>query len=116
MDFQDQPVTVAPIEDGFRLTFVGPIHINTSWIEGEMDKVVTAKPKVVELDLLKTEYISSHGLGVLISFNNRIRAGGGILTIVKLPKVTYRLLKTAHLDSVFKIDLAGIVEPPPPAH
>lgn len=113
MDFQAQPVTVAPITDGFRLTFTGPIHINTSWIEGEMDKVVSAKPKVVELDLLGTSYISSHGLGVLISFNTRIKAGGGMLTIVKLPKVTYRLLKTAHLDTIFAIDSAGIVDAPP---
>lgn len=112
MDFQSQPVTVAPIADGFRLSFSGPIHINTSWIEGEMDKVVAARPKVVEVDLAATSYISSHGLGVLINFNNRVKAAGGGLTIVKLPKATYRLLKAAHLHTVFTIDMAGIIEAP----
>lgn len=112
MDFQSTPVTVAPITDGFRMTFTGPIHINTSWIESEMDKVVAARPKVVEMDLLGTTYISSHGLGLLISFNNRVGQGGGTVTIVKVPKVTYKLMKTARLDTILKIDMAGVVEPP----
>ena len=110
MDIQSAPVVVTQIPEGFKLVFSGNIHINTSWLEREMDKIVQNRPKSVELDLTGTEYISSHGLGVLLNFNNRIKAEGGVVKVVAIPKRTYQLLKTAHLHKVLEVDPGAVVE------
>jgi anti-anti-sigma factor len=111
MDFQVEPCTVTATEGGFRIVFVGPIHTNTSWLERELDRVVAAKPKDVELDLTGTEYLSSMGLGILVGFHNRIKENGGVVRIVKILKPTLRLFKAAYLDRVFAIEPNAVTEP-----
>ena len=108
MDIQSEPLVVTPTENGFRLRFVGPIHTNVTWLEHELDNVVNAKPKDVEIDLNGTEYISSLGLGVLVGFQTRIQNNGGAVRIVAIPKPTLRLFKTAFLDRVFKIEPSAL--------
>ena len=103
MDFQNAPLLVAPIGDGFKVTFDGPIHTNVAWIEREMDKIIAAKPKRVELDLSRTTYISSLGLGVLVSLHNRINASGGKVYVVSIKKRTVGILKMAYLDKLLTI-------------
>ena len=109
MDFQKPPVVVSRIADGFHLTFDGPIHVNTAWIEREFEKVVNQKPKLLELDLAGTEYISSMGLGILVGLHNRMKKDGGKVRVVKVKQKTFGILKYAFLDKLFEIDPAGIV-------
>ncbi len=110
MDFQEAPVTVSDITDGFRVTMLGPIHTNVSWIEREFKRVIDAKPKRVELDLSKTQYISSLGVGVLVAFRNGIDAVGGVLHVVSIDNRAYQVLKYAHLTKVLNVDPAGVIE------
>src|SRR5262245_11943056 len=97
MDYQNAPVTVARSGEIVRITFNGPIHTNTAWIERELDTIVKSKPRTVELDLLKTEHISSLGLGVLVSFHNRLHADGAKVAVVAIRKHTVRILHLAYL-------------------
>jgi anti-anti-sigma factor len=103
MDFQTAPVVVTAIDNGFRLGFTGPIHTNTAWLETELQKVSDAKPKLVELDLSGTEFISSMGLGVLVGFRNAIVKGGGMVAIIGIQERTLRTFKAAHVLSLFDV-------------
>jgi anti-anti-sigma factor len=109
MDYQVAPVNVATSGDSVRVTFNGPIHTNTAWIERELDAIVKSKPKTVELDLLKTEHISSLGLGVLVSFYNRLHADGAKVVVVAIRKHTVRILHLAYLDKLLTIPPEAIV-------
>jgi anti-anti-sigma factor len=102
MDFQVAPLAVSSIPDGLRITFNGPIHTNVAWLESELDRIVRARPKLVELDLLRTEHISSVGLGVLVNFSARISTAGGAIRVVAIRKQTLRILRIARLDTLFQ--------------
>jgi anti-anti-sigma factor len=109
MDRQESPVTVSPIPDGLRLGIMGPIHINTSWLERELDKVVAQKPKLVEVDLRDCEYISSHGLGVVIGLFRRITDNGGKMKVVAIQKRTFAIFKLSRLDQLLGIEQSAIL-------
>jgi anti-anti-sigma factor len=102
MDFQTPPVVVKPIEGGFRIVLSGPIHTNTSWLERELDDVVNRKPALVELDLGRSEYVSSTGLGIFVSLHNRLAAGGGSLSIVRILPRTRAIFRASALDRLFR--------------
>jgi len=110
VDFQTSPIAIKPIAEGFHLALKGSIHTNTSWIEREFDQIVAKKPKVVQLDLTGSEYISSVGLGILVNLHNRIKAGGGTLTIVKMLKRTKGIFRAAYLDRLFAIAPEAVIE------
>ena len=109
MDYQNAPVTVARSGEVVRVTFNGPIHTNTEWIERELDTIVKSKPRIIELDLLKTEHISSLGLGVLVSFYNRVHADGGKIIVAAIKKHTVRILHLAYLDKLLTIPPESIL-------
>ena len=103
MDFQTSPVAISPIEIGFRVAVNGPIHTNTTWIEREFDKVVAAKPRQVELDLLGCEHVSSVGLGILVNFHNRLKGQGSAMRIIKMRPHMRDILRAAYLHRFFDI-------------
>jgi anti-anti-sigma factor len=109
MDIQTEPVTVTPIENGFRVAVRGPVHVNVAWLEGELRRVAEAKPKLVELDLAGTSYVSSAGMGVFLASRRAIAEGGGVLRIVAIQKPVLGSMQYAGLDGVFKIDPAAVV-------
>lgn len=110
MDLHAPPLDVAAIPDGFRVTFRAPMQMDTTDIEGDLDRVVQAKPRQVEVDLSPTEHLSTVGLGLLISLNHRITANGGVLRIIKLRKKTRGVLKITRLDQVLKIEPDAVVD------
>jgi anti-anti-sigma factor len=110
MDFQDKPVVITRIDDGFRVATIGSIHTNTEWLEHEFKKVADAKPKLVELDLSKTDYVSSWGLGVLMSLRNGVAKSGGTLRITAIQKEVLNALRYACLHQVFQVSPGVVVE------
>lgn len=110
MDIQSAPIVVARSSDGYRISFIGPIHTNISWIERELEKVVKASPKLVELDLTGSAHISSLGLGMLVGFHNQITKLGGTTRIVAIKKRTLGILKTAFLDRLLKVPPEAVVD------
>lgn len=109
MDFQTAPIVAKRDDDGgYTLTFEGPIHANVTWLEREFKQVVSHKPVSVRLDLTRTEYISSTGLGMLVWLNNHVQAYGGVVHVVAVQKRTLGLLKVAFLDKVFRISPSAV--------
>jgi anti-sigma B factor antagonist len=104
MDFQDAPVVVKPTAGGVRVAIVGAVHTNTAWLERELEKVIGAKPSAVELDLARMPFLSSSGLGVLVTFRRAVLNYGGTFRVVAVTKAVFGTLKFAHLDGVFQID------------
>jgi anti-anti-sigma factor len=109
MEFQDAPVVVTEIPDGYRVTTVGAIHTNTLWLERELKKVLDAKPKRVELDLSKTEYVSSWGLGVLMSLRTGVTNQGGTFRITAIRKDVLSTMRYASLHQIFEVEPGVVV-------
>lgn len=108
MDYQEAPIVVKPITDGFHISILGPIHTNVQWLEFEFDKVIKAAPKLVELDLAKMNYTSSLGLGVLVKFRTGVAKAGGALKTVAIDKKVYQMLKISRLADMFNVDPAAL--------
>ena len=109
MDFQAEPAVVTAIPGGFSAKLIGSIHTNTAWIEGEFKKIVAAKPKLVEIDLSETTFLSSMGIGVLVWLYNHVQETGGDVRIVAIRKRVLSSLKFSRLDALFKTASARIV-------
>ncbi|MFN2567577.1 MAG: STAS domain-containing protein [Gemmatimonadaceae bacterium] len=57
----------------------------------------------VVVDLSRTEYVDSAGLGTLVLLNKEARAAGGCLVLVGLSDHVRDLLRLVRLDEVFTI-------------
>jgi anti-sigma B factor antagonist len=57
----------------------------------------------VVVDLSKTEYVDSAGLGTLVLLNKEARAAGGCLVLAGLSDHVRDLLRLVRLDEVFTI-------------
>lgn len=110
MDLNAPPVDVSTIPEGYRLTFRAPIQMDTSGIEDDLERVILARPKRIEVDLSPTDHLSTVGLGLLISLNHRITGFGGRLVIIRLRKKTRGVLKITRLDHVLQIEPNAIVD------
>jgi anti-anti-sigma factor len=109
MDPHADAVSVVPIPDGMRITFRGPIDFDVTALQKKLDEVVSHSPRLVELDLRKTQYIASLGIGVLVGFVNRIKVGGGNAQIVAIHKRAYEVLQMSRLTEVFQIQKSAVV-------
>ncbi len=109
MDVQNDPIVITQIPDGVHVAILGSIHTNVAWLESEFAKIIAAKPKRVELDLAKMSFVSSMGLGVLVSFRNAIIAGGGELKTVAIQQPVLKVLKFAYLQGLLKVDATTVV-------
>src|SRR5918999_4424588 len=61
----------------------------------------------VVVDLSKTEYVDSAGLGTLVLLNKEARAAGGCLVLAGLSDHVRDLLRLVRLDEVFTIASTG---------
>lgn len=104
------PVILTPLPDGMRIAFVKPFHMDTTEIEDELQSVLAARPKLIEVDLSALGHLSTIGLGLLMSLNHRIQGQGGKLRIVKLRKNTLGVLKVTKLDHMLTIDSQAVVD------
>lgn len=62
-------------------------------------------PKVFDFRAL--EYISSAGLGVLLSTHKKLVAGGGRLRLINVSKNIYDVFRFSGFDQVFDVVRAG---------
>jgi anti-sigma B factor antagonist len=66
----------------------------------ELDKLVAARPRAVEVDLSRLRMIDSSGVGALVSLFKRVRAQGGNVVIKGIrdqPLAIFQLLKLDRL-------------------
>jgi anti-anti-sigma factor len=115
MDYQESPIHVdfgAGGAGACHVRILGSIHLNVAWLEGELKRVIDAKPRLVELDLSKTDYISSMGLGTLCGFRNSIADNGGVVRIVAIERKNYSVFQHAYLTKLFELTPAAIIGAP----
>jgi anti-sigma B factor antagonist len=70
--------------------------VSVSDLRVELDKLVTARPGTVEVDLSLLRMIDSSGVGALVSLYKRVRAQGGNVVIRGIrdqPLAIFQLLK-----------------------
>ena len=112
MDFQEAPIAVSAIDGGMRVALLGAIHTNNTWLESELTKLLKHKPKRVELDLSKTEYVSSSGIGTLVWLRNELLAAGGTLNVTSVHPQVFASFKFAGLAQIFGMSPAIVHRPP----
>jgi len=96
-------MTITPIANGLRVSLHGPIQLSASHIEHELQTLLTAAPKYVELDLAEVDFVTSVGLSVLINFRNNLNAAGGALHTVAIQEKVLGTVRHAHLQDLFNI-------------
>jgi len=72
------------------------------WKE-RITKDLTEQPQEVSIDLSKTRFIDSSGLGVLLSLNKTLRAQGGVLKLLNPSSAVTQLIELTRLHRVFEI-------------
>jgi anti-sigma B factor antagonist len=61
------------------------------------------QPNEASIDLSKTRFIDSSGLGVLLSLNKSLRAQGGVLKLLNPSAAVAQLIELTRLHRVFEI-------------
>ena len=62
--------------------------------------VMNSGEKNIDIDLSKTEYIDSSGIGKLLFLNKKLANGGGKLSIIKINKTLYEFLDSLAITKV----------------
>jgi anti-sigma B factor antagonist len=79
------------------LTIEGQLDaVSAADLRVELEKLVAARPKSVEVDLSRLRMIDSSGVGALVSLYKRVRAQGGSVVIKGIrdqPLAIFQLLK-----------------------
>lgn len=88
------------LEEG-RLQMVG--RLDAAAAEGAAEAFRGLRGSLI-LDCSELDYISSAGLGVLIELYQRVHAGGGTVTLVRLVPRVHNVFKYAGFDRLLKIE------------
>jgi anti-sigma B factor antagonist len=104
-------VDVSTASDGSPLVSVqGAITAETTGALSEtLYRVVEERPQQVFVDLSKTGYIASPGLGALVSLLRKVKQHNGDLILRGLNEEVLEIFQLTHLDSIFTIvDADGV--------
>ncbi len=69
--------------------------------------VIERKPSRVKVDLSALSMVDSAGLGLLVILNERVKQGGGSVTLSRPNEDVKRLLGIVEFDKLFAIDAAA---------
>jgi anti-sigma B factor antagonist len=91
-------VTISSKEPGAtRIAVEGELDtVTVGDLRSQIDKMVAAEPKRVEVDLSSLRMLDSSGVGALVSLYKRVRAYGGQVVMIGLrdqPLAIFRLLR-----------------------
>lgn len=76
---------------------------NSSAFRDEARKALTAATVHIDVDLSRTTFVDSSGLGALISLHKSVSARGGALRIVNPAPNVQQILELTRLHRVFEI-------------
>ncbi len=86
------------------LTLAGEVDVANAGLVREAGlKLITDGAQNLVVDLAKTEYMDSTGLGMLVGLLKRLKEAGGELVIATPPSRVKRLFEITGLTQVFKI-------------
>jgi anti-sigma B factor antagonist len=87
-----------------RVVLIGELDIaSTQTLENELFAIEANSPGTLVVDLRRVEFIDSTGLRALVAADERARAEGWRLALVRGPKAVERLLTVTQLDQ--RLDL-----------
>jgi len=66
----------------------------TTTLESHINKLIALGTRIIVIDFAKVEFVSSAGIGVFLGTVSQLRADGGDLIFMKMPK---------HIEAVFNI-------------
>jgi HptB-dependent secretion and biofilm anti anti-sigma factor len=72
-----------------------------------LSDVLARKPSRVKVDLSALAMVDSAGLGLLVILNERVKQGGGSVTLSRPNEDVKRLLAIVEFDKLFAIDAAA---------
>lgn len=95
-----------------RLALTGELDISSAPVlEEALGRIEAGEPEVLLVDLRQLEFMDSTGLRTLVGANQRARAQGRRLAIVRGPEQVDRIFSVTRLDERFEIvdDPAALV-------
>jgi anti-sigma B factor antagonist len=103
--------TIAAKDGTTFLTIEGTLDaLSVSDLRGELDKLVSARPKSVEVELSQLRMIDSSGVGALVSLYKRVRAKGGKVVLKGVRDQPLAIFQLLQLD---RLMLRTDKTPPP---
>lgn len=96
---------VSPIEasDAVVIKTKGSINSNTApALDDELEDLISQGKYVIVVDLEKTDFISSSGIGVLLGTRTNLRDKGGDLILMNLPKIVGDIFEILNIGNHFR--------------
>ena len=81
----------------------GEVRLDTRPMEAQFLRAVASHPKAVVLDLSGMTFISSLGMGSIVSLRNGVKRGGGKLIACATRPLVMDALKRARLHEIFSV-------------
>ena len=98
------PFDVQKTNSETKLTIRGSLDINTApTLAEEIDRIITTKPKKVEVDLASLDLIDSSGVAALVKLYKGIRGTGGAIMISGARDQPLAIFKLLRMDKVFNL-------------
>ena len=85
------------------VTIKGEAVVELELLVSTLQRVSSAKPPRVVLDLEHLSFISSLAMGVMLAFRRAVQAEGGRVRIAAMQRLVLDSFKRARLDKVFEI-------------
>ena len=97
-----QPTTVGGTEVVVVKTHGSINSTTTPALDSEFEELIASKKHVIVVDLSDTDFISSSGIGVLLSTVNVLREKQGDLVLMNAPKLIDDILEIMNIRNYFR--------------
>ena len=98
------PFDVQSTNNETRLTLRGSLDINSApMLSEEIDRIISAKPSKVTVDLSALDLIDSSGVAALVKLYKGLRHAGGEVSIQGARDQPLAIFKLLRMDKVFNL-------------
>jgi anti-anti-sigma factor len=111
-------VEVTELDRGMLVKIVGDAGVTqVAKLEHELSMVMLRRPPVVVLDMAQLSFVSSLGMGALVSFRRSVTKQGGQVRLANAPPMIRDGFRRARLDLLFPMfdTVDAALDAPPPA-
>lgn len=79
------------------------VGVTVDELKIEAVKIIESGEKKIQLNLSKTNYIDSCGIGKLLFINKKLITNGGSLEIINITQTLFDFFETLAIDKIIKI-------------